>query len=324
MVMHKALVGILVFLAGLCAAGTAMAQSEPISAVIRIVVPFAAGGSNDVIARAIAPPLAKRLGNSVVIDNRPGASGSIGSDAVARGPRDGSMLLLHSSTFLTAAATMPSTPYDVTTAFAPVAMVAEGPLLLAVSAKTGIKSPRDLISAAQAKPRALSYGSSGMGSIAHLATELLSEAAGMQMLHVPYKGAAPALIDLASGTIHLMISNYSSLVPQIKSGRIRLIAVTSRNPSPAFPDLPTMTSAVPGFVADIWVMVFAPAGTPAALVQRLNRDIVEIAKSPEVRTFLDAEGAVPTPLTPAQLVPRIRDDLAAWKKIASEKKIVAE
>ena len=301
----------------------AIAQ-DSVPGVIRLVVPFAPGGSNDVIARAIAPLLAKRLGNNVIIENKAGASGAIGSDAVAKGPRDGSMLLLTSSTLLTAAATMPSTPYDVNTAFTPVAMVGQGPLVVAVSARTEIKSPRDLISAARAKPGSLTYGTAGMGSIAHMATEMLSDAAKIDMKHIPYKGAAPALIDLASGTIDLMISNYSSLVPQIRAGRVRMIAVTSRQTSPSFPDLPTVISAAPGFVADIWVTVFAPAGTPAALVQRLNREIIEISRTPEIRALLESDGAIPTPLTPAELVPRIREDLASWKKIASDKNIVAE
>lgn len=315
---------------GLLAVGLSMpAWSQPdgerIPPVIKLVVPFAAGGSNDVIARLIAPSLAKRLNNTVIIENKPGAAGSIGADAVAKAPKDGSSLLLTSSSLVTSAATMPrTTPYDVNTAFAPVAMIGQGPMLLAVSATTPIKTPAEFMSAARAKPGAISYGTSGPGSIAHMTSEMLAEAGKIQMLHVPYKGAAPALLDLASGQIQMMVSNYSSLVPQIKAGRVRPLAVTSRHASPSFPDLPPMEGQAPGFSAEIWVTVFAPAGTPAALVQRLNREINEISRQPEVRAVLEADGTLPMALTPAEVAQKVREDFAAWKKIATAKSITAE
>jgi tripartite-type tricarboxylate transporter receptor subunit TctC len=308
---------------GLSLAASAQTDSPAkFPALVRLVVPFSAGGSNDVIARAIAPELARRLATSVIVENKPGAAGTIGSDAVAKGPKDGSTLLLTSSSLLTAAATMTRSPYDVLTAFAPVAMIGQGPMLVAVSSGTSIMTPADLVAAARVKPGALTYGTSGPGSIAHLSTELLGDAAKAQMTHIPYKGAANALLDLSSGQIQMMISNYSSLVPQIKAGRVRPIAVTSRQPSASFPDLPPMAVAAPGFGVDIWVSVLAPAGTPAPLVHRLNREINEIARQAEVRALLESDGAVPTPLTPAEVAQRMKDDLATWKKIASEKNIV--
>ena len=295
------------------------AWSQP--ALVRLVVPFPPGGSNDVIARAMAPQLAKRLGTNVIVENKGGAAGVIGSDAVAKAPADGSYLLLTSSTFLTTAATQAKLPYDPIAAFVPVAMVAEGPLLVAVPAEKPIKTPADLVAAARARPGALNYGTAGVGSLAHLATELLNGAANIQMTHVPYKGAGPALIDLAAGQIDVMISNYSSLVPQMKSGKVRAIAVTSPKPSPAFPDLPPLWAAVPGYAIDIWVTVFAPAGTPAPLVERLNKEINEISASPELRTFLDPDGALPVALTPAAITARLKQELAQLKKIAAERKI---
>ena len=303
----------------------AQPEADKLPAVIKIVVPFAPGGSNDVIARAIQPALSKRLNTTVIIENKPGAAGSIGSDAVAKGPRDGSILLLTSSSLVTSAATMPTTtPYNVETAFAPVAMIGQGPMLLAVSSTTPYKTPEDFVKAARAKPEAVSYGTSGPGSIAHMSSEMLADAARVQMLHVPYKGAAPALLDLASGQIQMMVSNYSSIVAQIKSGRVRPLAVTSKNSSPSFPDLPPMAVAAPGFSAEIWVTVFAPAGTPAPIVQRLNREINEIAKSPEVRALLEADGTLPMALSPAEVTQRVKEDFAAWKKIATAKNIRAE
>lgn len=325
--MRKFLTQIGLAIASVCITQGAAAQTDTearVPAIMKIVVPFSAGASNDAIARAVAPWLAKRLRNTVIVENKPGAAGVIGADYVAKGPKDGSVLLLTSSTFLTAAATQPRLPYDPLTAFAPVAMIGQGPLLLAVSAATSIKTPADLVATARAKPDALTYGSSGMGSIAHMATEMLSDGAKIQLKHVPYKGAANALMDMAGGQIDLMISNYSSLVPQIKAGRVRAVAVTSRQPSASFPDLPTLGAVAPGFAADIWVSILAPAGTPAPLVQKLNRELIEIANQPEVRALLESDGALPTPLSPAELTVRIRDDLASWKKIATDKKIVAE
>ena len=288
---------------------------------MRIVVPFPPGGSNDVIARAMAPSLAKRLGNSVIVDNRAGAAGVIGSDSVAKGARDASVLLLTSSTLLTTAATQSSVPYDPATHHTATALIAQGPLLLAVTASAPFKTPADLLTAARSQPRVLNYGTAGVGSVAHLATELLNGRANIQMTHVPYKGAANALIDLAAGHIGVMISNYSSLVSQIKSGKVRALAVTSQQPSAAFPGLPPLAIAVPGYAIDIWVGVFAPAATPAPLIERLNREINEISASPELRVFLDPDGAAPVAISAAAFATHIKDDLAQWKKIAADRRI---
>ena len=303
----------------------AQTDAEPkLPAMMKIVVPFGAGASNDAIARAVAPLLARRLGNTVIVENKPGAAGVIGSDYVAKSPADGSVLLLSSSTFVTAAVTQPRLPYDPLTAFVPVSMVGNGPMLLAVSAATPIKSAAELVAAAKAKPGSLTYGTSGTGSIAHLASEMLSDAAGIRMTHVPYKGAANALMDMAGGQIDMMISNYTSLVAQIKSGKVRALAVTSAQASPAFVDLPPLSSVAPGFAADIWVTVFAPGNTSAPVVARLNRELNQIAASPEVKALLEPDGATPMALSPADLARRVRDDLAIWKKIAVEKKILAD
>jgi tripartite-type tricarboxylate transporter receptor subunit TctC len=292
--------------------------------LIRIVVPFSAGASNDVIARAIAVPLSKRLDTTVIVENKAGAAGTIGADFVAKGPKDGSVLLLTSSTFLTAAATQPHLPYDPLGAFAPVAMIGQGPLILAVSAATPFMSPADVVAAARAKPGAITYGTAGVGSVAHLATELLVDAAKSPMMHVPYKGAANAVQDLAAGQIQLMLSSYSTLAPLVKSGRVRPLAVTSRQPHPAFPDLPPLSSAVAGYAIDIWVGVLAPSGTPPALVERYNRELNEIAASADLAPILEPEGTVPASLSPAAFASRVREELGQWRRIATERKIVAE
>ena len=317
--MERMIFRAIVFLGVVFATSLATAQNVP--PLVRLVVPFPPGGSNDVIARAMAPQLAKRLGTNVIVENKAGAAGVIGSDAVAKAAPDGSYLLLTSSTFLTTAATQAKLPYDPLVALMPVAMVAEGPLLVAVPSEKNIRTPADLVAAAKAKPGALNYGTAGVGSLAHLATELLNGAANIQMTHVPYKGAGPALIDLAAGQIDLMISNYSSIVPQMKSGKVRAIAVTSPKPSPAFPDLPPLGATVAGYSMDIWVTVFGPAGMPAPLVERLNKEINEISASPELRTFLDPDGALPVALAPAAIAARLKQELGQMKKIAAERKI---
>ena len=307
------------------AANPALAQPAPtVPKLVKIVVPFSAGASNDVIARAIAVQLAKRLDTAVIVENKAGAAGVIGADAVAKSPKDGSVLLLTSSTFLTAAATAANLPYDAIAAFTPVAMVGQGPLLLAVSGAAPYKSPADLFAAARDKPGAINYGSAGVGSVGHMATELLNDVAKVQMTHVPYKGAANAVIDLAAGQIQAMLSSYSTLAPLVKSGKVRLLAVTSKDKHPAFPDLPPIAAAAPGYAMDIWVGVFAPAGAPPALVERFNRDINEIASSAELATILEPEGTIPKAMTPAAFAALVKDELAQWKRIAAERKIVAE
>ena len=300
------------------------AAQDVLPKLIRIVVPFAPGGSNDVIARALAVPLGKRLDIPVIVENKPGAAGVVGADFVAKAPRDGSVLLLTSSSFLTAAATQTQLPYDPIAAFTPVAMVGRGPMLLVVSATTPYKTPADVVAAARAKPGVLNYGTAGVGSIAHLSTELLDDSAKIQMTHVPYKGASLAAVDLASGQIQVMVSNYSTIAPLMKAGKIKALAITSNKPHAAFPDLPPLASVAPGFNVDIWVGVFAPAGTPAAIVDRLNREINAIAASPDLAPVLEPDGTLPEAISSAVFAGRIKDELAQWKQIATEHKIVAE
>ena len=322
--MSKLASRILIGIAALVAGITAASAQAPVPKLIRIVVPFSAGASNDVIARAIASQLGKRLDTSVIVENKAGAAGVIGADAVAKSPRDGSVLLLTSSTFLTAAATQARLPYDPIVAFAPVAMVGQGPLLLAVSATTPYTSPAELLAAARARPGAINYGSAGVGSVGHLATELLDDAAKIQMTHVPYKGAANAVLDLAAGQIQVMVSNYSSLAPMINNSKVRPLAVTSRQAHPAFPGLPPLAATVPGYAIDIWVGVFAPAGTPPALIERLNAEINAISASPELAVILEPDGTVPVAMSAAAFAARTKEDLGQWKRIATEHKIVAE
>jgi tripartite-type tricarboxylate transporter receptor subunit TctC len=295
-------------------------QAQPIPPQIKIVVPFAPGASNDSIARVMAPQLAQRLNTLVIVENQPGAAGSIGADHVAKSAPDGATLLLTSSTFLTAAATQSKLPFNPVTAFAPVAMVGVGPLVLAVPINAPYKTLDDLLKAARARPGELNYGSSGIGSIGHLAAIMLGTAAGVEMVHVPYKGSALALSDLAGERIQMMLANYSSLTSVLDT-KVKLLAVTSPETHPAFPKLAPVARDLPGYKVDIWVGVFAPAGTPKALVDRLNKEINEIARSTEMKNLLDPDGTIPTGISSAEFAEQVKQGLAQWKKIATDNNI---
>ena len=297
---------------------------ETIPKLIRIVVPFSAGASNDAIARALAGPLAKRLETTVIVENRPGAAGVIGADAVAKAPRDGSSVLLTSSSFLTVAATQARLPYDPLASFTPMALVGQNPSLLAVSSATPFKSVAELLAAARVRPGELTYGTAGVGSLGHLVTERINAQSKVSMRHVPYKGAANAAIDLAGGQIHVMISSYATLSAFMKANKVRVLAVTSREPHPAFPSVPALIATLPGFASETWVGVLAPAGVTARYVERLNRDINDSAASSEVRPMLESDGMLPTAVTPAAFAARVKQELEQWKQIAASRKIVAE
>ena len=303
---------------------SAFAQQAALPPLIKLVVPFAPGASTDVIARALAARLGPRLGTSVIVENRAGANGLIGTGSVIKGPQDGSQLVVISSSLLTVAATTANMPFDVTKDLIPLAVLGEGPLVVGVSTASGIKTPAEFVAAARAKQGGMTHGTGGTGTIAHLTQELLAEAAKVEIRHVPYRGAALALIDLQGGTIDMLIATRSTLMPGVNNGRVRLIGVTTAKASPEFPELPTMASVAPGFAADIWVGLWAPAGTPPALVERLNREVNELTKSKDYLEVLKADGNLAVIMTPAELSARVRNDYANWKKIATAKKIVLE
>lgn len=311
-------------LCALAAGAQAQQAPTPVPRQIKIVVPFSAGASNDAIARALAPQLAKQLKAIVIVENRVGAAGVIGSEYVAKSARDGATLLLTSSTFLTSAATQPRMPYDPVKSFAPVAMVGEGPLVIGVTGAKPYGSLGDVLDAARAQPDALNYGTAGIGSLAHLATVMMDDAAKVSMTHVPYKGAANAASDMAGGQIDIMLANYSSLAPLVQSGKIKLVATTARDAHPAFPKLAPAASVLPGYSVDIWVGVFAPAGTPQDLVDRYNQAINRAAATPESTALLDMDGTVPTAIGSAEFGQRVARDYALWRDVARSHHISVE
>jgi tripartite-type tricarboxylate transporter receptor subunit TctC len=311
-------------LALLAMGSTAGAQQVPLPPLIRIIVPFAAGASTDVAARAVASELAKRVGSNVIVENLAGASTFIGAAAVAKGPKDGSILLMTSSSTFTAAATKRTVPIDVNADLLPVALLSEGPLIIAASAQNDIRTPADLVAAARAKPDVITHGTGGIGTLAHIAAEMINDSANIQLKHIPYKGASLAIGDFVAGRIDLMIGVYTTIAPQVKAGRARLVAVTTLQPHPAFPGVPPMASAAPGFSVDIWVGFFVPPGTPPALVQRLNRELNEVAKSKAVREVIEPDGSAPRSLSADEFGSLVRDSYAAWKKLATAKNMVVD
>lgn len=299
-------------------------QLAPLPAIIRIVVPAAPGASTDVFARAVAQQLGARTGSHVIVENKAGASTMLGSAAVAKGPKDGSMLLINSTSLVSTAATMKEPPLDVVRELVPVAILEENPLVVAVSNKSGIRTPAELVAATKASPDGVTHGTTGVGSIAHVAQEILTDAGKFKIRHVPYRGTALAVTDMAGGVVDMVMATNATVAPAVRAGRAKLIAVTSAQPHPAFPGIPTMASVAPGFSMNLWLGIFAPTGTPTPVIQRLNREIIEISRSDKLREMMAFDGGVPVSKTSEELVPMIRDSFAAFRKLAAEKSIVVE
>lgn len=302
----------------------AQAQQAAVPPLVRIIVPAAAGASTDIYARAIGQQLALRMATNVIVENRAGASGMIGASAVARGPKDGSQLLIFSTSLVSAAATMKAPAVNILSELVPVGPISESPLVYGVGVQSPIHTPADLVAAARARPSQISHGTAGVGTTAHIAQLQFEEAAKIQLLHIPYKGTAPAVIDMLAGSIDLIIATPSTLATQVNAGKARLIGIASRQPHPGFPALPTMNSAVPGYEAGLYVMFWTAAGTPPALIQRYNRELAEIARSKELAAQMQADGALPLSWTPEQADARVRSDYAKFKNLANEKGIVVE
>lgn len=305
-------------------ASLASAQQAAVPPVIKMVMPFATGSTTDLIARALASQLSSRLGTNVIIDIRGGGSTMIGSGAVANGPKDGSMLLITTNSTVTAAATLKNVPFDMNRSLMPLAVIGDGPMIVGASARSGIRTPAELVAAARANPDGLTHGTSGVGSLPHLSVELFSQAAKVQLKHIPYKGGGAAVVDLAAGTIDIMFATHSTFAPHVQSGRVNLIGVTTEKPFPTYPNLPPMATVAPGFSGSVWVAVFAPAGIPQALAQRLNREMNDIAATREMHDLLVTNGLPPLALGLDELRNRMQAEYANWKKISSSRNISLE
>lgn len=291
------------------------AQTYP-SRAIRLVVPFAPGGTADIIGRPLAQRLGESLGQSVVLDNRGGAGGVVGASIAAKSAPDGYTLLLGSSGALTISPSLSKLGYDPTKDFAPIGIVATSQFILVVHPSVPAKDVKGLIALARARPGALSFGSAGTGNVGHLAGELFESMAKVDMVHVPYKGAAPMTVDLLAGQVDLGFPGLSSLVPHVKSGRVRALAVTGLRRSGVFPDLPTLDeAALPGYEAITFWGVLAPGKTSPEIIQRLSMVVSEAARTSELRDVYIKAGNDPATSTPEEFAVRIRADIAKWAQI---------
>jgi tripartite-type tricarboxylate transporter receptor subunit TctC len=292
---------------------------------VTLVVGSAPGGSNDTFARAIGKKLSEALGQPVVVDNKPAGGGVLANAFVAKAPPDGYNLVVLSSTFTTGAAIRNNLQYDAIKSFKPVAMLGKGPLLVTVANESPYKTIGELVAAAKANPGRLNYGTSGAGSINHFATELFTDAAGIRMTHVPYKGMGPATTDLLGGQIQVLVASAPSILAQVKGGRVRALAVTSANRSPVAPDLPSLEqSGYKGSATELWWGVLAPAGTPQPVVERLNTEINKIILSAEMKEFFLKEGAEPAAMKPAEFEAFIAAEIERWKQVAKAADIKPE
>ncbi|MPZ40973.1 MAG: tripartite tricarboxylate transporter substrate binding protein [Rhizobiales bacterium] len=299
------------------AAEPAQAQPYP-SQPVTIVVPFAAGGGSDLLARLVAQKLEQRLGQSFVIENRPGGGTTLAATAVARAKPDGYTLMQATSTTMAISVTMvKKLGYDPVRDFVPVALLTASPFVLTVSADSPVKSVADLIAFAKAKPGELNYGSAGPGSMHHLSTELMLSLTGTRMQHVPYKATPPALTDLLAGRLQVLFGDGPSVVPQIREGKLRALAVSTAKRSAATPDVPTMQEAgIAGFESAAWQMLIAPTGTPSEIVSLLNKEVRAVFSEAEVKEELLRRGMGPqmTP-SPEQLRNYVKDEIARWSPI---------
>ena len=301
------------------------AQAPWPSKPVTMVVPYPPGGSNDTFARELGKRLSDTWRVPVIIDNKPGAGGSIGAAYVSKAPADGYTLCLLSSSFTTNAAIQANLPFDPVNGFTPVAMVAKGPMLLTVRNGLPAKTTLELFDYARRHPGQLNYATSGQGGTNHFATELLMRAANIRMTHVPYKGMPPAITDLLDGHVDVLIASGPSVYQHVKAGRVRAIGVTSAGPSAVFPELrPISQMGLPGYHFELWWGILAPPNLPAELLDKINADVNRLLSTPEMKEVFLREGAEPAPMAPRDFARTIRDEIAGWKKVAQEANIKPE
>ena len=310
---HAANKWLAVALSSIAISASAQYPNKP----IKMVVPFPPGGTTDILARAVAADLQKSMGQPVIVDNKAGAGGNIGSDYVAKSAPDGYTLLMGTvGTHAINVSLYPKMPYDAVKDFSPVSLVAGVPNVLVAAPNYPVNSVKDLIDAAKKSPDAVTFASSGSGTSIHLSGELFKQLAGVQMTHVPYRGSSTALPDVMSGQVNVMFDNAPSVMPQIKGGKLKAIAVTSGKRSPALPNVPTIAEAgVAGFEANSWFGVLAPAGTPKEIVDKLSQAIAKALQTTEMKDRLAGQGADAVGNTPEQFAAHIKAEIDKWAKV---------
>jgi tripartite-type tricarboxylate transporter receptor subunit TctC len=313
---------------GAFAAAAAFATTAALAAYpdkpIRLVVPFAPGGGTDAIARSLGVGMTQSLGQSVIVDNKPGAGTIIGSDAVAKSAPDGYTVLVATFAHAVNPSFMAKLPYDTQKAFAPVSLIARGPNVLIVRADSPYKTVKDIVEAAKAQPGKLTYASQGNGTSAHLAGEMLDNLAKVKLTHVPYKGAGPAMTDLLGGQVDMMFATAAAASPQVASGKLRAIAVTSPERSSAIKNVPAIAETVPGYAVESWYALFVPAGTPPEVVAKLNAAAKSSAATPTFRNATESEGLVVTAGSPQELEAYVKREEERWRKVVKENSIKPE
>jgi tripartite-type tricarboxylate transporter receptor subunit TctC len=283
---------------------------------LKMIVPFPPGGATDIVGRLVAQKLGERLGQSVVVENRPGAGGTIGSDAVAKSAPDGYTLLMATTSTHSIGPSLQKLPYDPIRDFAAITHVANVPNVLVVSPKLPVGSVKELVAYAKARPGQLNYASSGVGTIVHLNGELFKFLTGTDLVHVPYKGTALSIPDVANGSVAMLFDSLASAMPNVRSGSVRPIALNAMQRSPLLPDVPTFAEAgLPAFDRYTWFGMFAPAGTPSDIVRRLQAEVAAALKSTDLRERFDTIGAEPVGSSPEQFVERIRSDTVRWAEV---------
>jgi tripartite-type tricarboxylate transporter receptor subunit TctC len=286
---------------------------------VKLVVPFAAGGQPDVVARTLAEPLSKALGQPVIVENRPGAGGNIAAEIVAKSAPDGLTLLIGTNgPLVVSPALYKDLPYDPLRDLAPITLVGTSPNLIAVNASLGVATLKDLVARAKSEPGKLNFGSVGKGSISQLSMELLNTAAGIRTVHIPYNGGAPAVMALVAGDVQLLSLNPTALIAQVEAGKVKVLAQTSAKRSPLVANVPTVAeSGYPGFEADVWIAVMAPAKTPPEALKRLNAELVRIIHNPGLKASLwDRQWIDPIGSTPEELTAVLKRDRDRWAKVA--------
>jgi tripartite-type tricarboxylate transporter receptor subunit TctC len=320
---RKFIRGTLIAACGLLAStGVALGADAYPQRAVRMIIPYPPGGAGDIVGRLISTPLAPSLGQQIVIDNRGGGAQLIATEMAAKAPADGYTLFLASATHSINPGLQKKLPYDTIKDFASITMVANSPLVFVANPSLGVAGIKELVAAAKAQPGRIAYASSGPGTGGHLAVELLGWMAGIKFTHIPYKGAAPALIDVIGGQVQFMCTSPLPAMPHVKSGKLRALAMTGAKRSPSAPDIPTVAEAgYKGYETGLWYALLAPAGTPRTIISRLHDATVKVVKSPGVMEQLSAQGAEPVGNTPQELDAYIKAEIDRWTKVISQAQI---
>jgi len=309
----------LALLTTVCTVSVAIAEYP--EKTIKLIVPFAPGGGTDLIARTLSIGMQKALGQSVIVENKPGGGTIIGTDAVAKSSPDGYTLLMATFAHAINPSMQPKMPFDTNKAFTPITMVAKGPNVLVVRADSPIRSVKDLITAAKSNPGKFTYASQGNGTSAHLAGEMFTNLAKLNMIHVPYRGAGPAITDLLGGQVDMIFGTAAAVSAFVDSGKLRAIGVTSPQASPAFKGIPAIADTVPGYQVESWYGIYAPAGTPPEVIAKIGAAAAVAARGPDFSKKIEPEGLAVTASTPAELDAYVKAEEVRWKKIVQENNI---